>query len=53
MSWKPGELGFGLHFPNEFMKSHGGRLLIPLAEDVGLSEGFSGAIVALALVEAT
>ena len=51
MSRKPDGMGLGLHLANEIMKAHGGRLLFPQAEDVGLPEGIDGAVVALAFGE--
>jgi signal transduction histidine kinase len=53
MSRKPDGMGLGLHVANEVMKIHGGRLLFPRPDDVGLPEGFDGACVALAFGEST
>jgi signal transduction histidine kinase len=47
MSRKPEGMGLGLHIANEVMKSHGGALIFPRREDIGLDETFSGAIVGL------
>jgi hypothetical protein len=43
----------GLHLANEIMKTPGGRLLFPQADDMGRPEGFRGAVVALAFAEST
>ncbi len=53
MSRKPEGMGLGLHVASEIMKAHGGRLVFPQAEDVGLPEGFNGAVVALVFGEVT
>jgi signal transduction histidine kinase len=51
ISRKPDGMGLGLHVASEIMKAHGGKLLFPQTEDVGLPDGIGGAVVALAFGE--
>ena len=47
MTRKPEGMGLGLHIANEIMKVHGGRLIFPEREDLGLDASYCGAIVGL------
>jgi signal transduction histidine kinase/anti-sigma regulatory factor (Ser/Thr protein kinase) len=47
MSRRPEGMGLGLHIASEVMKAHEGRLIFPTADDIGMEEGYSGAIVGL------
>jgi len=47
MSRRPEGMGLGLHVADLVMKAHDGQLIFPTAEDLGLSDTYSGAIVGL------
>ena len=51
MTRRPDGMGLGLHIVDQVMKVHDGRLIFPEKEDIGLSEQYAGAIVALQFKE--
>jgi len=50
-SRKPDGMGLGLHLADQVMKAQGGRLEFPVPQVIGLSETYTGAIVALVFKE--
>jgi signal transduction histidine kinase len=47
ISRRPDGMGLGLHIAKQVMESHGGHVAFPSAADVGLSDEYDGAVVAL------